>query len=360
MKTKLLKAGFLATIVAMSLVACSSDDDTTEGAIEEEGVIEEGGEMVEESEIEIDDTTDLFELSGFIEGNVTINVVEQTLSNGEVADVYEITASNSTSIPVEHDMGPWCPTSVDQNDDTDGGIWLDNGVLYQVTGDFLVDLPNFYDDSTWNLIEEDGVTIKYIDTREGCELAARPDVDPEFQNHCVQCLPEWFEDDDLTATYYIPVNPVKLETSTIPNGERGIALNGVVFDGPAPVADILSAYTIAAFDNAGGHVNPFVGYHYHTATGMSTKIDQEDDHTGMIGYALDGFGIYEYTADANGDDLDLADLDDCRGHEDDVRGYHYHISAPGINEHIPCFSGAIVQGDDEGQGGPGGPGGPPM
>ena len=159
MKTKLLKVGFLATIVAMSLVACSSDDTTTE----EEGVIEEGGEMVEESEIEIDDTTDLFELSGFIEGNVTINIVEQTLSNGEVADVYEITASNSTSIPVEHDMGPWCPTSVDQNDDTDGGIWLDNGVLYQVTGDFLVDLPNFYDDSTWNLIEEDGVTIKYID-----------------------------------------------------------------------------------------------------------------------------------------------------------------------------------------------------
>jgi hypothetical protein len=31
------------------------------------------------------------------------------------------------------------------------------------------------------------------------------------------------------------------------------------------------------------------GYHYHAATGKSTKISQSDGHLAMIGYALDGF-----------------------------------------------------------------------
>ena len=79
----------------MSLVACSSDDDS----VEEEVIIDNDDPPNEE--VIVDTNTDLFELTGFIQGNVKINVVEQTLSHGEVADVYEITASNSTSIPVE-------------------------------------------------------------------------------------------------------------------------------------------------------------------------------------------------------------------------------------------------------------------
>jgi len=338
MKIKFLKLGFLATIFAMTLFSCSSDDDSamTTG---DDDVSEEVGTVIDETTL------------GFVEGNVSIVIEEQTLSDGSVAEVYAITASNSTSLPVNHDMGPWCPTNVNQNEDTDGGIWLDNDTVYQVTGEFLSNLATFYDDATWNLIEDDGVTIKYISDREGCEAAARPEVDPEYQNHCVQCLPEWFEDDDLTTTYYIPVNPVKLDNSSTINDEHGIAFSGVIFDAPAPVDAILSAYTLAAFDNAGGHVNPIVGYHYHTATGMTKTIDQTDDHAGQIGYAFDGFEMYEY--DGEGDHED--DLDDCRGHEDDIRGYHYHVSAPGVNETLPCFSGAVV-GEEDGQGG----GGPPM
>ena len=45
----------------------------------------------------------------------------------------------------------------------------------------------------------------------------------------------------------------------------GLALNGVKFDASAPVDAILSAHTLAPFDDFGGHVNPHVGYHYHVS-----------------------------------------------------------------------------------------------
>ena len=83
-----------------------------------------------------------------------------------------------------------------------------------------------------------------------------------------------------------------------------------------------------------------MGYHYHAATGVSKEIPQEDGHAPMIGYAMDGFGLY---AQLNVDGKEPQDLDDCRGHYDEIRGYHYHVDAAGNNNFINCFSGAIAQ-----------------
>ena len=44
------------------------------------------------------------------------------------------------------------------------------------------------------------------------------------------------------------------------------------------------------------------------------------------------------------------DLDQCRGHSDEVRGYHYHAASPGENMFIGCFHGEIVE--TNGGGGP--------
>ena len=79
----------------------------------------------------------------------------------------------------------------------------------------------------------------------------------------------------------------------------GIAFNGVNFDPPAPTQAILGAHTLAPMDDAGGHVNTAAGYHYHAATGKSKKITQTDGHAAMIGYAMDGYGMYE-NLDASG------------------------------------------------------------
>jgi hypothetical protein len=147
----------------------------------------------------------------------------------------------------------------------------------------------------------------------------------------------------MTTTYRIPVTPVRLSTPDQfgggPGQSRGLALNGIVFEAPAPTDVILDAYTLAPFDDAGGHINLNVGYHYHAATGVSTSIDQEDGHSPMIGYAMDGYAMFARLDDEGNEPTDL---DECRGHVDDVRGYHYHVADPGTNSFIDCFRGARV------------------
>ena len=121
---------------------------------------------------------------------------------------------------------------------------------------------------------------------------------------------------------------------------RGIAFNGVVFDAPAPTDAILGAYTLAPFDDAGGHINLHAGYHYHAATGVTKQITQTDSHAAQIGYAMDGYAMY---AQLDANDKEPTDLDDCRGHFDDTRGYHYHVAAAGTNSFINCLSGAYAE-----------------
>jgi hypothetical protein len=59
----------------------------------------------------------------------------------------------------------------------------------------------------------------------------------------------------------------------------------------------------------------------------------------MIGYALDGHAIY---AHLNKDGTEPTGLDACRGHNDDTRGYHYHVDYAGKNNFINCLYGAYV------------------
>ncbi len=115
-----------------------------------------------------------------------------------------------------------------------------------------------------------------------------------------------------------------------------MAFNGVRFDPPAPLHAILAAHTIAPLDHAGGHLNPFEGYHYHAATGHTREIAQPDGHAPMIGLALDGYPIFAHT-DAHGQAPE--NLDECGGHSDSFRGYHYHVGAPGSNQILLALRG---------------------
>jgi len=204
-----------------------------------------------------------------------------------------------------------------------------------------------YKDNKWKMYDANG-NVFITSTREECAAAARPDVDVKYQNYCVECLPAYVK--DITQTYLIPVTPVRKSTSLLggrgraTRGARGVAFNGTRFDGPAPTNAILSAYTLAPFDDAGGHINLHTGYHYHAATGATTEIDQEDGHAPMIGYAMDGYGLFAQL-DATG--KESTDLDNCRGHYDELRGYHYHADAAGNNNFINCLSGAIADTSDK-------------
>ena len=266
-----------------------------------------------------------------------ITKVPCTLSDGTKTDCFEIVTK---SIATEHQMGPWCPRHITDGPEA-GGVWFGNGKLNDVDGAFIKNLATFYDDEEWKVYNEDG-SIRYTATREACAGAAKPDVEEAYQNHCVECLPSYMGA-DFSQTYLIPVMPVKkMKAGKIRGRGRvlGLAFNGVNYDPPAPIDAILKAHTIAPLDDCGGHVNLHGGYHYHTTTGCTKKVAQEDGHAALIGYAMDGFGLYEQL-DING--KEPTGLDECRGHFDDVRGYHYHVSADGVNQTIDCMNGAYAR-----------------
>jgi len=284
--------------------------------------------------------TSLFDIDA-IESIETVSCV---LSNGTTSECYSITASGFPSDRAE--LGDFCPQSISDNAES-VGKWFDNGVLYDLTGEFVANLDTFYGDSFWQLYDQTTGSVKITDTQEACEAAARPNVDAQYYNHCVECDINYYaevEGQGVTSTYLIPVTPIIASSSSNIDGNVGVALNGVNLAAAAPTAAILGAYTIAAFDDCVGHVNPVAGYHYHGANhgdGDCPAIAFESDgHAGAFAYAMDGFLIYGML-DSEGNEP--TDLDECRGHSDDIRGYHYHTAGAGENAFIGCFRGEVAR-----------------
>jgi len=318
MKINVLTTGILTItgIVVLSLLSCSKGNDPT--------AVTSSDEII----VPVDPT--LFIAAGLSE---SITKVTKTLSNGSSVECYRIVTNNT---PTDHAIGPWCPTKI-TDDASKGGIWFEGGKVYDVDGAFVKNMATFYNDAVWKLYNTDG-SIKVTNTKASCELAARPNVDPAYNNYCVECQPSYYS--TIKKTFYIPVKPVKLSSSASIGGMGvviGLAFNGVNFDPPAPTGAILGAHTLAPMDDAGGHVNAAGGYHYHAATGMSKKVTQSDGHAPMIGYAMDGYGMFE-RLDASG--KETTDLDANRGHYDAIRGYHYHVASAGSNSFITGFRGA--------------------
>lgn len=271
----------------------------------------------------------------FMNANVVSgpDIVDCTLSGGTETRCFSITVVPN---PPEYTPGPWCPKHVSDGPAA-GGLWIVDNEMRDVDGAFIKSLAEIYGDTNWKLYDEDTGDVRYTGTLEACEAAARPDVDKDYQNYCVQCLPEYMPD-DASLTYVIPLTPVMAESPGQTRSGAGLAYNGVRLDGPAPVDAILSAYTIAAFDDCGGHVNPHVGYHYHAVTDCLNAVEnptvKSDDHGAQIGIAMDGLPILSHLM---ADGSKPSELDACKGHTDDTIGYHYHAGKPGSNAILGCL-----------------------
>lgn len=261
-------------------------------------------------------------------------IVDCTLSEGLKTTCFSITLAAD---PQSYTPGPWCPTNISDGPDA-GGIWFLDGETVDVDGDFITHLSEIYGDTHWQLYDTDTGDVRYTGTLEGCQAAARPDVDPAYQNYCVQCLPEQLPE-AATITYVIPFEPAPASRPTQTRGNgSGVAYNGVRLDGPAPVDAILGAYTIAPFDDCGGHANPFVGYHYHAVTDCLDEAPdsgEASDHGAPIGIAMDGYPILPTHLT---DGTDPVDLDQCNGHMVDGEGYHYHAGDAGSNAILGCLT----------------------
>ena len=145
----------------------------------------------------------------------------------------------------------------------------------------------------------------------------------------------------------LPANPqLATQPSCLPMGQIGVLLTGSYFfnalDGPGRDA---VAHEIQ--DDCQGHPEQTGAYHYHNLS--DCIADPGTGHSALVGYALDGFGIFGHRGE-DGHDLTNADLDACHGHTHEIEWdgqkvvmYHYHAT----HEYpytVGCFMGTPVKG----------------
>ncbi len=295
---------------------------------------------------------DRLDLTMFADGALVGDpaTVDCTLSDGAETTCYEITIAG---YPADREIGPFCPDTITTSADN-AGIWFDGEGVYDLDGEFIANLAEKYGDSGWQMYDEDG-NVFVTETAEAFDAAARPDVDPAYQNYCIEGSLDFLENGEpVQSTVLIPTTPVAAAAATEPRGNQGVTLDGVVIAASAPVDAILGSYTIAAFDDCGGHLNPFEGYHLHGATGCSETGTASEGETAMFGYAMDGYPVHSpYTEE----ELANVELDECNGHTTEAEGYHYHANSADKNQVIQCLVGQTVAGEGDAGGPPAG--GPP-
>jgi hypothetical protein len=138
----------------------------------------------------------------------------------------------------------------------------------------------------------------------------------------------------------LPAEPVEADAPGCVGGEVGFLLSGVVMNSPV---DALGRDAVAheVQDRCEGHPNN-AGYHYHS---VSTCIpDEGSGHSALVGYALDGYGIFGLRGE-DGKDLTNDDLDECHGHTHEIPWdgttrsmYHYHATHE-FPYAVGCFHG---------------------
>ena len=320
----------LVLLVPFSLAGCNnfSEDASTEGT--------RSNKLFATNGLDIS----LFKKGAFVSNP---EIVDCETSAGTKTTCYKLTTAGG---PAGRSPGDFCPRNIADGENATG-TWFSKegkGDLVDLTGEFIVGLASYYNDPNWKLYDSETGTVRYTATKEACLGAAKPKVEERYKFNCIECAMTYL-DDDFSRTYFIPTTPIpsdlKTQVRTV-----GIALDGAELSGSAPVDAILGNYTIAAFDDCGGHINEHQGYHYHSTTGCTDRVVGDDDYAPLIGYAADGYAIYALK-DAKGNKPES--LDECRGTSDAVRGYHYRAASPSENMMIGCLHGETISSEGKGR-----------
>jgi len=121
--------------------------------------------------------------------------------------------------------------------------------------------------------------------------------------------------DTHQVSYTFPAIPqVATRSSCVTFGPSGIALSGsAIYHGASTLGNDTAAHEM--LDRFGGHTDGTETYHYHyMADDLENYIHAHTaGHSGLMGYMMDGFGIYGPRGDED-EILTSADLDECHGH----------------------------------------------
>lgn len=146
------------------------------------------------------------------------------------------------------------------------------------------------------------------------------------------------------VSYELPANPTIATTPTcVPMGAIGVTTNGVaIFNALDGRGEDAVAHEVQ--DLCNGHPEQTGEYHFH---GPSDCIPGADSANTLVGYALDGFGIFS-RFDANGNEYTNADLDECHGTTSTIlwngiekEMYHYVLTQE-YPYTIGCFRGTPI------------------
>lgn len=174
----------------------------------------------------------------------------------------------------------------------------------------------------------------------------------------------------IAAQQFVASLPATPQASAQPNcigmGPIGVATNGVaIFNGLDAQNRDAVAWEIQ--DSCGGHPERSGMYHYHGRMGCLETDHVAAQHSALVGYAFDGFGIFGLFGE-NGVELTNYDLDVCHGHTHaiewdgkQVELYHYHLTGE-YPYTIGCYHGTAISVNGGGNGGGpnnGRPPGPP-
>lgn len=146
--------------------------------------------------------------------------------------------------------------------------------------------------------------------------------------------------------YTLPVMPeIASSPSCVGFGPAGFSLTGAaIYHGASTLGTDAAAHEM--LDRFGGHTDGTERYHYHfPAQDLQDHIHpHEGGHSALMGYMLDGFGIYGPYGE-NGTLLKSTDLDECHGHTHPVLWdgqmvnlYHYHWTYD-FPYNIGCYKG---------------------
>ena len=146
-----------------------------------------------------------------------------------------------------------------------------------------------------------------------------------------------------SVAYSLPLHPVVAASpACLPMGPIGIMLTGAqLYDALDALGRDAAAHEV--LDACAGHPDPSGTYHYHTFSPCMS--DPGTGHSNLVGYALDGFGIYGPRGEG-GRRLTSADLDECHGHTHAIWWdgkvvvmYHYHMTDD-YPYSLGCFRGS--------------------
>jgi hypothetical protein len=135
------------------------------------------------------------------------------------------------------------------------------------------------------------------------------------------------------------------QPSCLPMGAIGVLLTGSVFFN-ALDAQGKDAVAHEIQDRCHGHPERSGAYHYHDLTPCLS--DPGTDHSALMGYAFDGFGIYGPRGE-DGRAVTNVALDECHGHTHSIESdgqrvsiYHYHATLE-YPYTLGCFKGTPVR-----------------